>query len=202
MKLFVCFLLFTLPGFAQKSARQILLDSLNTAREKDRGAFNLYIVKPEVEMIVGVFRNRESPQQGFEPIHFTYHIFLPFQFDLNYVNLKASDKLLKLNTVLIFQHSKYGNYDFGAGLRFSFLLCKKTYLSYQFGIVWCEPVKANTNDGINDMGFSLHHELSLNYTISKHFRLSANFIHLSSGNLFKEVDNNQDVLGLGIAYLF
>lgn len=202
MKFFIFLLLFTLPCFAQNKPRQILLDSINKTRENDRGAFNLYIKKPEVEIIVGAFRNRETPDQGFEPLNFTYHLYLPFQFDLNYVNLKAKDKLMKINSVVLFHHSKYGNYALGAGLRFSFLVFKKAYLSYQFGLVWCEPVKANTNDGINDMGFSLHHEFSLSYNLSQHFKLSANVIHLSNGDIFNEVENNQDVLGFGLAYLF
>lgn len=196
------FLIFTLPCFAQESPRKILLDSLNIVRESDKGVFNLYIKKPEIEFIAGVFRNRESIQQGFEPFTFTYHVYLPFQFDLNYVNLKAKDKLLKINAAFIVQHSKYGNYAIGLGSRFSFLVVKKTYVSYQIGLVWCEVVKRNTNDGINDMGFSLHHEFSICYNLSKHIKLSANAIHLSNGHIFKNVKNNQDVLGMGVAYLF
>lgn len=202
MKLLIYLSLFTIPCFAQSDSKQLLLDSLNNAREKDRGAFNLYIKKPEIEIIFGAFRNRESIHQGFEPITFTYHIYLPFQFDLNYVNLKAKDKLLKINTALILHHSKYGNYAVGMGTRFSFLIVRKTYASYQIGLVWCEPLKANSNDGIIDMGFALHHEFSLSYNLYKHFACSANAIHLSSGHLFKNVKNNQDVLGVGVAYLF
>lgn len=202
MKLLIPFLLFTIPCFAQNDDRQILLDSLNKAREKDRGAFNLYIKKPEIEIIAGAFRSRESSRQGFEPVNFTYHIYLPFQFDLNYVNLHARDKLLKVNSTFIVHHSKYGNYAIGPGLRFGFLIIKKTYLSYQAGVVWCEPVKSNTNDGIIYMGFNLHHELSLSYTISKHIKISANAIHLSNGHIFKKVKNNQDVLGIGLSYAF
>ncbi|MDQ3109451.1 MAG: hypothetical protein M3R17_06110 [Bacteroidota bacterium] len=201
-RLLVYFLIFTIPCFAQNSPEQTLLDSLNNARENDRGVFKLYIKKPEVEIIAGVFRNRESIQQGFEPVNFTYHIFLPFQFDLSYVNLKAKDKLLKINTAFIVHHSKYGNYAIGLGIRFSFLIFKKTYLSYQPGLVWCEPVKSNTNDGINDLGFCLHHEFSVSYTLSKHFKLSANAIHISNGNIFNKVNNLQDVLGVGVAYVF
>ncbi|MDO8999692.1 MAG: hypothetical protein Q7W45_08005 [Bacteroidota bacterium] len=179
-----------------------MLDSLNLVRQSDKGIFNLYIKKPEVEIIVGAFRNRETSTQGFEPFNFTYHIYLPFQFDLNYVNLKAKDKLLKINSTFIVHHSKYGNYAIGLGSRFSFLVFKKAYLSYQIGLVWCEPVKKNTNDGINYMGFSLHHEFSFSYNLSKHFKLSANVIHISNGNIFKEVKNIQDVIGLGVAYVF
>ncbi len=202
MKFLFPFLLFTTSIFAQHNARLTLLDSLNDSREKDRGAFNLYIKKPEVEIIGGVFRNRVSTQQGFKPITFTYHIYLPFQFDLNYVNLKAKDKLMKINTALILHHSKYGNYALGLGNRFSFLLFKKTYISYQIGLVWCEPVKKNSDDGINYMGFSLHHEFSLSYNVTDRVRLSANILHISNGNLFKGVENLQDVLGLGAAYSF
>ncbi|MBA3680230.1 MAG: hypothetical protein H0W73_03445 [Bacteroidetes bacterium] len=202
MKLTLAFILFTTLCFAQKSQRQELLDSLNKARESDRGAFNIYIKKLKVEVIGGVFRNRETAQQGFEPINFTYNIYLPYQFDLNYVNLPAKDKLIKINTAFIVHHSKYGNYALGLGNRFSFLVLKRTYLSYQIGVVWCETVKKNTNDGINYMGFCLHHEFSLHYCLSKHFELSANAVHISNGNIFKGVKNNQDVLGLGIAYQF
>lgn len=179
-----------------------MLDSLNKAREKDRGAFNLYIKKSKLELIAGLFRNRQSVWQGFEPVNFTYHVYLPFQFDLNYVNLPAHDKLLKINLLFIAHHSHYGNNAMGLGTRFSFLVYKKMYLSYQGGIVWCEVVKRNTNDGINTMGFAMHHEFSFSYGISKRVDLSANVIHLSSGNLFKGGKNNQDVLGLGVAYSF
>jgi len=200
--LYTFFFILTLPCFAQKSPRQTMLDSLNETRQSDKGAFNLYIKKPEIEIIGGVFRNRETATQGFEPINFTYHIYLPFQYDLNYVNVKAHDKLLKINAMLIVHHSKYGNYAMGLGTRFSFLILKKTYLSYQAGVVWCEPVKRNTNDGINYMGFCLHHEFSISYSLAKHFKLSANVVHISNGDIFKDVKNNQDVLGLGLAYVF
>jgi hypothetical protein len=202
MKLLVLFFVLVASVTAQDSPRQVMLDSLNKSREADRGAFNLYIKKFHIEVIAGVFRNRESALQGFQPINFTYNIYLPFQFDLNYVNLKAEDKLLKLNTVFVAHHSKYGNYAIGLGERFGFLIVKKMYLSYQPGVVWCEPVKRNTNDGINYMGFSLHHEFSLSYRLSKHIEISVNAVHLSSGRLFKNVKNNQDVLGVGIGYLF
>jgi hypothetical protein len=203
MKLIPVFLLFTIFCFAQKTnTREVLLDSLNQAREKDRGAFKLYIKKFKAEIIGGVFRNRASETQGFEPFNFTYNIYLPFQFDLNYVHLKAKDKLLKLNPVVIYHHSKYGNYAFGLGNRFGILLAKKTYLNYQIGLVWCEAVKKKTNDGINNMGFSLHHEISISYGITKHIELSANIVHISDGNLFPGVDNTQDVLGVGVAYQF
>ncbi|MCE3230022.1 MAG: hypothetical protein K0S32_4573 [Bacteroidetes bacterium] len=202
MKFLISFLIFTTTCLAQENPREILLDSLNTSREKDRGAFNLYIKDPELEIIGGVFRNRETPDQGFEPFNMTYHVYLPFQFDLNYVNLKAKDKLLKINAMLIVHHSKYGNYAMGLGTRFSFLIFKRTYLSYQNGVVWCEVVKRNTNDGFNNMGFCLHHEFSLSVHLSKHIKASANIVHISNGDLFKNVKNNQDVLGLGLAYLF
>jgi hypothetical protein len=67
--------------------------------------------------------------------------------------------------------------------------------------VWCEPTNRNANDGINEMGFCLHHEFSLNYNLSKHIKVSGNVLHLSNGNLFKRGKNNQDVIGLGLAYL-
>ena len=194
--------MFTAYGFSQADKRATLLDSLNKSHEQERGVFKLYIKKLKVEVIGGGFRNRATATQGFEPINFTYNIFLPFQFDLNYVNLKAGDKIMKLNPAFIVHHSKYGNYALGLGNRFSFLIFKRTYLSYQIGVIWCENVKKNTNDGINKMGFALHHEFSLSYVLSKHFELSANIVHLSSGNLFPGVKNEQDVIGLGIAYQF
>lgn len=202
MKLLVLFFLITVQCLGQVSSRQILLDSINKVRENDRGAFNLYIKKSEIEVIAGVFRDRENAEQGFEPINFTYHIYLPFQFDLNYINQKAKDKLLKINTTFILQHSKYGNYAVGLGNRFSFLVLKKTYLSYQIGLVWCEPIKQNVNDGINYMGFCFHHEFSISYNMHRHFKVSANVTHISNGNVFKGVKNNQDVIGIGVAYLF
>lgn len=202
MKLFISFLLITTSCFAQNSPKQVLLDSLNKERENDRGIFKLYIKKPEVEMIAGFYRNRATKNQSLEPINFTYHVYLPFQYDLSYVNLKVKDKLMKINVPFILHHSNYGNYAVGLGTRFSFLTFKKTYFSYQVGVVWCEPVKRNTNDGINYIGFSLHHELSLSSHVSKHIKVSANAIHISNGKIFKEVKNLQDVLGLGAAYLF
>lgn len=202
MKLLIPFLLFSVACFAQQDERQNLLDSLNTARENDRGVFKLYIKKPELEVIVGAFRNRTSIQQGFEPFNFTYHIYLPFQFDLSYVHLKAKDKLMKINTTLIAHHSKYGNYAIGLGLRFSFLVVKRTYISYQPGVVWCETVKPNTNDGLNYMGFCLHHEFSLSVNLTQHLKASANAIHISNGHIFKKVKNNQDVLGVSVAWMF
>lgn len=201
MKSLIFFLISSISCFGQNSPKANLLDSINKSREIDRGAFNLYIKKPEFEIIAGNYRNREPSQQGFEPFTLTYHIYLPFQFDLNYVNQTAKDKLLKINMAFIIQHSKYGNYAAGLGSRFSFLVFKKTYVSYQFGIVWCEPTNRNANDGINEMGFCLHHEFSLNYNLSKHIKLSGNVLHLSNGNLFKRGKNNQDVIGLGLAYL-
>lgn len=202
MRLFIFLLIYTNYVYAQNSPRQVLLDSLNKANESNRGVFKLYIKKAELEIIPGFYRNRESSQQGFEPLNFTYHFYLPFQFDLNYANLSAKDKLLKINSVFILHHSKYLNYAAGLGCRLSLLLFKKTYFCYQPGLVWCEVVNRKANDGINYMGFCLHHELSFNYHISKHIKLSANAIHISNGNIFKEVENNQDVLGLGFAYLF
>ena len=202
MKLIFTFLIISFSSLAQTNAKQILLDSLNKAQQKDEGVFNLYIKKLKVEVIAGAFRNRQTATQGFEPINFTYNIYLPFQFDLNYVNLSAKDKLLKINAAFIFHHSKYWNYALGIGSRFSFLVCKKTYVSYQIGMVWCEPIKSKTNDGINYLGFCLHHEFSVNYVLSKHFELSLNAVHLSNGNIWKSVKNNQDVLGIGAAYLF
>jgi hypothetical protein len=200
--IFITSLLATKALIAQKSTRHLVLDSINHDRESDKGAFNLYIKKPEFEIIVGAFRNRDRSNQGFQPINFTYNVFLPFQYDLNYVHLKAKDKLLKINSTFIIHHSKYGNYALGIGGRFSFLIIKKMYISYQIGVVWCEPVKRNSNDGINNMGFNLHHQFGLNYNITKHFKTSLNVVHLSSGNLFKNVNNNQDVVGVGISYSF
>lgn len=179
-----------------------MLDSLNVARANDRGAFNLYIKKPEVEVIAGLYRNRTSVWQGFDPVTFTYNISLPFQYDLNYVNLKAKDKLMKLNVNFVFHHSKFGNYAAGGALRISFLVAHKTYVSYQGGVVWCEVVKRNTNDGINYMGFNMNHQFSVNYNLTSHIKFSANIIHTSGGKLFNGIDNLQDVLGFGAAYQF
>ena len=189
-----------IPCVAQDNPRQVLLDSLNEARRSEEGAFNLYIKKPEIEVIAGVFRS--STRNDFEPANFTYHLYLPFQFDLNYANLDAEDKLMKINAALIIHHSTYGNYAVGLGTRFSFLAFKRTYLGYQIGVVWCEPVRSNASDGIIDMGFALHHEFSISYHISDHFKLSTNAIHISNGHIFNKVKNNQYVLGVGVAYLF
>ena len=75
MKLFIYFLIFTTSCFGQNSPKENLLDSINKTRESERGVFNLYIKKPEFEIIAGGFRNRETSQQGFEPFTLTYHIF-------------------------------------------------------------------------------------------------------------------------------
>lgn len=202
MKLFIALLILSLSSFSQKSNQQFLLDSLNKLCEADRAAFNLYAKKLKVEVIAGGYRNRTSANQGFEPINFTYNIFLPFQFDLNYVHFPAREKIMKINMTMIVHHSKYGNYALGLGNRLSFLIHKKSYLNYQFGLVWCESIKKGTNDGINNMGFSLHHQFSFSYALFKQLEISANVVHLSSGNLFKNVKNNQDVIGIGLAYSF
>jgi hypothetical protein len=48
----------------------------------------------------------------------------------------------------------------------------------------------------------MQHEFSLSFHVSKNIKLSANAMHISSGKLFKNVDNIQDVIGFGAAYLF
>ena len=186
--------------YGQGNSKQTLLDSLNKAREKDLGAFNLYVTKTKLEFIGGAFSNRSN--QGFQPFTCTYHVYLPFQLELNRVNEKAGDKLIKINMPLIVHHSKYGNYAMGLGSRFSFLVYKRLYVSYQIGLVWCEVVKKDTDDGFQNMGFNFHHEFNLSYGITKRFALSANLIHISNGGLFKNVKNNQDVLGIGVSYNF
>lgn len=186
--------------YGQENSKQTLLDSLNKTREKDLGAFNLYVTKTKLELIGGAFSNRSN--QGFQPFTFTYHVYLPFQLELNRVNEIAGDKLMKINMPLIVHHSKYGNYAMGLGSRFSFLIYKRLYLSYQIGVVWCEVVKKNTDDGFQNMGFNFHHEFNLSYGITKRIALSANLIHISNGGLFKNVKNNQDVLGIGVSYNF
>jgi hypothetical protein len=122
--------------------------------------------------------------------------------EFNRVNFKAGDKLIKLNTPLIVQHSRYGNYAIGLGERFSFLIAKRLYFSYQVGLVWCEVVKKDTDDGFRQMGFNFHHEFNISYGITKRIALSANLIHISYGGVFKNVKNNQDVLGIGVSYNF
>ncbi len=188
--------------YGQDNEKQALLDSLNTAREKDLGAFNLYVTKTKLEFIGGFYRNRTSASQGFQPFTCTYHVYLPFQLELNRVNLRAEDKLIKINMPLIVHHSRYGNYAMGLGTRFSFLIVKRLYLSYQIGVVWCEVVKKDTDDGFEKMGFNFHHEFNLSYGITKRIAVSANLIHISNGGLFKDVKNNQDVLGVGLSYNF
>ncbi len=186
--------------FSQNKNKQELLDSLNKAREKDLGAFNLYATKTKLEFIAGAYRS--TSDKGFQPFTCTYHVYLPFQLEFNRVNLKAGDKLIKLNTPLIVQHSKYGNYAIGLGERFSFLIAKRLYFSYQIGVVWCEVVKKDTDDGFRQMGFNFHHEFNISYGITKRIALSANLIHISYGGVFKNVKNNQDVLGIGVSYNF
>jgi hypothetical protein len=184
----------------QESSKQTLLDSLNKAREKDLGAFNLYVTKTKLEFIAGAYSNRSN--QGFRPFTCTYQVYLPFQLELNRVNEKAGDKLLKINVPLIVHHSKHGNYAMGLGTRFSFLVYKRLYLSYQIGLVWCEVVKKDTDDGFEKMGFNFHHQFTISYGITKRLALSANLMHVSNGGLFKNVKNMQDVLGIGVSYNF
>lgn len=187
-------------GYGQENSKQTLLDSLNKAREKDLGAFNLYVTKTKLELIAGAYSNRSN--QGFQPFTLTYHVYLPFQLELNRVNEKAGDKLIKINMPLIVHHSKYGNYALGLGNRFSFLIYKRLYLSYQIGLVWCEVVRKDAGDGFEKMGLNFHHEFNLSYGITKRLALSANLMHISNGGLFKNVKNNQDVLGIGVSYNF
>lgn len=186
--------------YGQEKSKQELLDSLNKAREKDLGAFNLYATKTKLEFIAGAYRS--TTDQDFQPFTCTYHIYLPFQLEFNRVNLKAGDKLIKLNTPLIIHHSRYGNYAVGLGERFSFLIMKRLYVSYQIGLVWCEVVKKNTGDGFKQMGFNFQHEFNISYGITKRIALSANLIHISNGGVFKKIKNNQDVLGIGVSYNF
>jgi len=196
----IIFLLLGATNYAQVNQKQVLLDSLNKSREKDLGAFNLYATKTKLEFIAGAYRS--TTDKGFQPFTCTYHVYLPFQLEFNRVNLKAGDKLIKLNTPLIVQHSRYGNYAIGLGERFSFLIVKRLYFSYQVGLVWCEVVKKDTDDGFRQMGFNFHHEFNLTYGITKRIALSANLIHISYGGVFKNVKNNQDVLGIGVSYNF
>jgi hypothetical protein len=184
----------------QDSSKQALLDSLNKTREKDLGAFNLYATKTKLEFIAGAFRSTSN--QDFQPFTCTYHIYLPVQLEFNRVNALAGDKLMKINMPLIVHHSKYGNYAIGLGSRLSFLIYKRLYFSYQIGLVWCEVVKKDTGDGFRNMGFNLHHEFNMSYGITKRIAISANLIHISNGGLFKDIKNNQDVLGIGVSYNF
>ncbi len=186
--------------YGQVNSKEELLDSLNKSREKDLGAFNLYATKTKIEFIGGAYRT--SSTEGFQPFTCTYHVYLPFQLELNRVNLKAEDKIMKINMPLIVHHSKYGNYAIGLGTRISFLIYKRLYFSYQIGLVWCEVVRKDTDDGFKQMGFNFHHEFNVSYGITKRIALSANLIHISYGGVFKDVKNNQDVLGIGVSYNF
>lgn len=200
--LFLFSVLFTTGrlGYSQEKSKQELLDSLNKAREKDLAAFNLYATKTKLEFIGGAYRT--SATDGFQPFTCTYHVYLPFQLEFNRVNAQAGDKLMKINMPLIVHHSKYGNYAVGLGTRTSFLIVKRLYFSYQVGLVWCEIVRKDTDDGFEQMGFNFHHEFNVSYGITKRIALSANLIHISYGGLFKNVKNNQDVLGIGVSYDF
>lgn len=200
--LFRLFFLFILiqPCYGQENRKSIVLDSINKVRENDLGAFNLYAVKTKLELIGGAYKT--SSTDGFQPFTFTYHVYLPFQLAFNRVNSQAGDKLFMINMPLIVHHSKYGNYAMGLGTRFSFLIIKRLYLSYQIGLVWCEVVRSNTDDGFKKMGLNFHHEFNLSYGITKRIAISANLIHISNGGLFKNIKNNQDVLGIGVSYNF
>jgi hypothetical protein len=188
-------LLMVLDAGAQ--LRKKLLDSLNAVAEPHRGTFQLYIIRPAAEIVVSGYRNRDNAVQGFRPFAFSYFFYLPFQYDLSYVHIKAKEKLIKLNTVFIVHHSTYFNYALGLGERLSFLIIKHTYFSYQGGLAWCEVVNKKANDGIHSMGFSFHHTFSLNYTCTQRFQMSLNVSHISGGNLFPKMNNNQDAVGVG-----
>ena len=202
MKLKIIFLILfvSLSALSQTEQKEKLLDSVNAVREKDRGVFRLYIKKFKAEIISGVYRNRMGNNFDFQPFSLTYYVYLPFQFDLNYLHQPAKEKLLKINAVFVVHHSNYGNYVLGLSARSSFLIFKHAYLSYQIGVVWCEVISKNAPDGITNMGFSLHHNFAFSYAITKHFEFSLNVIHISNGALFKSVDNVQDVIGIGVSY--
>ncbi len=179
--------------------RNLVLDSLNDARKSDRGLFKLYIKKFKAEAIVGLYRNRKD--MSFKGMNFTYLLYLPFQFDLNYASIKAKEKLLKINPVVVIHHSTKGNYSAGLATKISFLVFPKAYLSYQLGLVWSEVTNPTANDGLINKGFNLHHNLALSYSISKSIELSLNVLHVSNGSLFKTQGNLQDVIGIGIAFM-
>ena len=200
MKKLFLVLFISLNALSQTSPHQLLLDSLNAIREKDRGVFKLYIKKFKGEIIPGYYNTRETTTPNFKPFSITYNVYLPFQFDLSYLNQPAKEKLLKINSVLIVQHTNYGNYAIGLSERFSFLIFKKAYLSYQIGVVWVESKSKKAPDGLTNMGFGFHHNFAFSYGISKHFELSLNVIHISNGAIFKNAKNLQDVLGVGFSY--
>lgn len=190
-------------GISTKSLKaQLKSDSLaNNSFEKDRGTFTLRVKKFRAQVIGGFYRNRE-PGNNLQPINFTYNLFLPFQYDFGYKYLPNKEKVIKINTAFIFHHTNNGNHALGMGLQPSFLLAKHLYLNYQFGVVWCEVVKRNTNDGFNAMGFCFHHQFGLSYNITKQFNVSLNAVHISNGNIFKNARNLQDVVGVGVGYSF
>lgn len=193
------FFLFSIATFAQ--TRNEVLDSLNNVRKPEKGVFNLYIKKFKAEIIPGFYRTRQDGDNSFNPLNFTYNVYLPFQFDLNYANIKAKEKIFKINPVLVIHHSTKGNYAAGLATRLSFLICPKIYLSYQFGLIWCEVTNKNAKDGLTNKGFNLHHNLALSYSISKSIEVTLNVLHVSNGSLFKTPGNLQDVFGIGIAYM-
>lgn len=176
-----------------------VLDSLNEARKSEKGLFKLYIKKFKAEAIVGVYRNRKD--MAFKALNLTYLLYLPFQFDLNYANNQAKEKLLKINPLVVIHHSTEGNYAAGLAAKISFLVFPKAYLSYQLGLIWCEVTNPKANDGLTNKGFNLHHNLAFSYSISKSIEVSLNVLHVSNGSLFKTQGNLQDVVGIGIAFM-
>lgn len=196
IKIILICLAFVKPFFSQN-----VIDSTSKVFfEKDKGKFSLRVKKFRGEITGGVYRNREGNLSNFNPFSVTYQLLLPFQYDFGYKYFPEKEKIIKINTAFILQHSNHGNYAMGIGLRPSFLLTKHLYLNYQAGVVWCEVVKRNTNDGFNTMGFCFHHQFSLSYSITNKISLSINALHISNGNLFKNVKNVQDVIGIGVGY--
>jgi len=195
-------LLFTIISvhLCTAQTRTQLLDSLLKADEPLRGKFALYIRPAAFEIMTGLYRSRTQITTPFSPFAASYQVYLPFQFELGYLHFSEKEKLIKLNTLVVFHHTNHLNYAMGLGERLSFLLTHKTYLSYQGGIVWCEVMNRKVNDGITMMGFSLHHVMTLSYQLTQPFNLSLNFCHLSSGRLFQSIDNNQDYIAVGIKY--
>ncbi|TAF73057.1 MAG: hypothetical protein EAZ53_13920 [Bacteroidetes bacterium] len=184
---------------AQKNS--YILDSLNESRKNERGLFKLYIKKFKAEVITGVYRTRKDNDMSFKALNFTYLLYLPFQFDLNYANNRAREKLLKINPLVVIHHSTKGNYAAGLATKISFLVFRKAYLSYQLGLIWCEVTNPIAGDGLTNKGFNLHHNLAFSYSISKSIEISLNVLHVSNGSLFKTPGNLQDVFGIGIAFM-
>lgn len=192
---------FFIPAFSMPAKKIPYTTKENAANNK--GKFDLFITGAQLELLLGLYRNRSQGSARFTPINFTYQIYFPFQYELNYKSRKETeDKLFKINFLTFIHHSNKGNYGIGFAPKFSFLLFRRAYLSYQIGIGWFEVTAPAAKDGLNKKGFNFHHILAFTYHLTPRWQLSLNGMHVSNGGILGRNGNLQDVIALGVGYQF